>query len=285
MRPRPTLLISLLAMALLALAGAGAASANSTNSSNWAGYAAHRSGVKFTRVIGAWTQPSATCTSGRRTYSAVWVGLGGYSRSSPALEQIGTEIDCNRAGQVVSTAWFELVPAPSRPISMTVSPGDQIAASVSVNGHTVTLALADVTAHQTFQRTLHARSVDVSSADWIVEAPSDCVSATSCQTLPLANFGSATIGLAEAKTTGGHVGSIGDPAWGATRIRLTPGTRHLVSVDRGSGSAGTATPSALSVKGSSFKVVFSNGSGSGTPQVATSRAAPRAGQLVHPGLF
>ncbi len=59
------------------------ASADSTQSSNWAGYAVHRRGVRFSKVIGTWTQPRATCTPGQATYSSVWVGIGGYRRSTP----------------------------------------------------------------------------------------------------------------------------------------------------------------------------------------------------------
>jgi hypothetical protein len=282
---RLRLLGALLAAACVALVAAGPALADSTTSSNWAGYAAHRSGLKFTRVFGTWTQPSARCIAGRRTYSAMWVGLGGYSASSTALEQIGTEVDCTASGRVVSTAWFELIPAPSKPISMSVSPGDTIAAGVAVRGHTVTLGLDDLTAHHSFRRTLHAPAIDVSSAEWILEAPSDCTSPTACRTLPLANFGSATFGLAKAQTTLGHLGTIADPSWRATRIRLTPAGRQLVSLGARSGSAGAATPSGLMLQGSSFAVRFSALSGQSNPLASTRAASPRAGHLVHPTLF
>jgi len=77
---RRGLTLVLLAFALSA-ASAPAALADSTQSSNWAGYAIHRSGVSFTKVIGAWRQPSATCTAGSPAYSSAWVGLGGYSET------------------------------------------------------------------------------------------------------------------------------------------------------------------------------------------------------------
>ena len=283
MSARLPLLASLLAMTWLALA-AGPALADSTTSSNWAGYAVHRSGVKFTRVFGTWTQPGASCVAGRPTYSAMWVGLGGYSASSAALEQVGTEVDCTASGRVASSAWFELIPAASKPISMLVSPGDSIAAGVTVHGHSVTLGLVDVTAHHSFQRTLHAGDIDVSSAEWILEAPSDCTSSTACRTLPLTNFGSTSFGLAKAESTRGHLGTITDPAWRATRIQLTPGARQLVSLD-GGGSAATATPSAPAAKGTSFSVRFSTLSAQGNALLSTRRVAPRAGHLVHPTLF
>ncbi len=289
---RRPLLGAVLASVMLALAAAGPALADSTTSSNWAGYAVHRAGLKFGRVFGTWTQPSASCTPGRRTYSAMWVGLGGYSTNAEALEQVGTEVDCTASGQVDSTAWFELVPAASKPISMKVSPGDVIAAAVAVNGHTVTVALDDITAHHTFLRTLHVRAVDVTSAEWILEAPSDCVSPTVCRTLPLTDFGVAGFGLAKAATRAGHVGAIADRAWRTTRIRLSPGSRHLVSLAGAGGSAGAATPSTLTLKGSSFKVRYSTLSAANPFSVTrrpalrvTRRPALREGRLLHPGRF
>ena len=39
--------------------------------------------------------------AGRESYSAVWVGLGGYSENASALEQIGTDADCSRSGAAV----------------------------------------------------------------------------------------------------------------------------------------------------------------------------------------
>src|SRR6516225_2927668 len=128
-----------LRLAVLALGGTVAlacaptgALANTVSSSNWSGYAAHRAGVSFRRVSGSWTQPSASCTTAGSTYSSFWVGLGGFSTAAGGLEQLGTELDCNVFGQQCSQAWYELVPAPSRHISMTVKPGDRMSASVIV---------------------------------------------------------------------------------------------------------------------------------------------------------
>ncbi len=81
------------------LFSAPAALAKTTSSSNWAGYAVHHPGVSFRQVSGTWTQPDASCIAGRSSYSAAWVGIGGYKPTSPALEQIGTEVDCNPVRQ------------------------------------------------------------------------------------------------------------------------------------------------------------------------------------------
>jgi Peptidase A4 family len=253
--------------------------ADSVSSSNWAGYAVHRAGTRFTKVLARWTQPTVSCSAGHPTYSALWVGLGGYNESSNALEQIGSEVDCKSSGRVSSTAWYELVPAPSEPIHMVVHPGDQIFASVRVSGHEVTLILKDETNHHSFSKRLHASDIDVSSAEWIVEAPSECVAANTCQTLPLANFGSATFSLAQAQAIGGHTGSISDRSWDTTRIRLLPGGRRFV-VQGGTASAGAATPSSLTARGSSFKVTFSTVSVT-NPFFRARTTSARAGYLVH----
>jgi len=271
----------------LAFVCAPAALADTSESSNWAGYAIHRNGVSFSKVVGAWRQPHAACTPGEPSYSAVWVGIGGYSITSDALEQIGTEVDCTAAGKVASSAWYEMVPAASQTIKLIVRPGDELSASVRVLGRTVQLTLDDLTRHRTFTKTLDASVVDVSSAEWIVEAPSTCLSNNSCQTLPLANFGSTGFDRARAESTTGHTGSIADHAWDSTEISLAPAGRHFVIYHRPDAAPGSATPSALGRSGSSFKVTYHEAPipvTPVTPAFSKRRSPGSAAQLVHPGL-
>ena len=246
--------LSLALLALAALAGAPTALADTTQSSNWAGYAVHRSGVNFTKVTGTWTQPQPTCTSGRPTYSAEWVGIGGYNVTSQALEQIGTESDCTAAVRAVSSAWYELVPSPSRGLKLTINPGDRVRGTVVVKSNEVTMTLDDLTQHRSFIKRLHVATVDTTSAEWILEAPSACTSATDCHTLPLADFGSAGFSSAAAVTTTGHRGAITDRAWTTTKISLAPTGRQFIS-DPGA-SLATAVPSTLSSNGSAFTVAY-----------------------------
>ena len=270
------------AAALVALALAPSALADTTQSTNWAGYAAHGGGVSYRSVQGTWVQPSASCTRATPTYSSYWVGIGGYSKSSQALEQIGTEVDCSQFGRVSSTAWYELVPAPSAPIRVAVRPGDVMQAAVSVSGRNVTLSLNDVTRHQSFRRTFRASVLDLSSAEWIVEAPSECISASSCQTLPLANFGSATFSSATAQSSTGRAGAIANPAWQSTKINLRPDSRRFI-VNTGSGPAlGVATPSALQAGGSGFRVTYSLLPVAGGGVFSARDAGFRPGHIVHP---
>jgi hypothetical protein len=270
-------------MFALALAGAPAAFADSSESSNWAGYAIHRTGVHFSKVVGEWTQTSATCTPGEPTYSSIWVGLGGYSTSSQALEQIGTELDCNRSGQTVSSVWYELVPAPSRTVKLTVRPGDRVRASVAVSGHEVQLTLQDLTRHKSFTKAVHVSVLDTSSADWIVEAPAQCFDQNACQTLPLADFGSATFSLASAESTTGQTGTITDRRWGVSRITLAEAGRRFIDGSRATTALASATPSVLSENGSSFTVTYSGLSSTTPPASGTPVSAARAGELFRPG--
>src|SRR6202035_4857012 len=95
--------------------------APSTPSSNWSGYAVTSptsTPVSYSSVTGTWTVPTATCgATDAGASSAVWVGIGGYSLTSQALEQTGTDADCNESGNPTYYAWYELVPAD--PVNLT----------------------------------------------------------------------------------------------------------------------------------------------------------------------
>ena len=264
-----------------ALASAPTALAKTTTSSNWAGYAVHRPGVSFRQVSGTWTQPSASCVAGPSSYSAAWVGIGGFKPTSDALEQIGTEVDCNPAGKAVSTAWYELVPAPSKTISLAVHPGDAMHATVTVVGHQVTVVLDNLTSHRTFRRSMYAPSIDVSSAEWIVEAPSECISQLACQALPLADFGSVTFDSARATSTAGTTGSIMSPTWWRTKIELTPGSQRFIVARQTSDSAGSATPSTLRGAGREFDVTYSSVAVQAQQFARTRQSRLRAAYIEH----
>jgi hypothetical protein len=270
----------LLAAGAAALLGAPAALADSNLSQNWAGYAVHKPGAVFKEVSAAWKQPNVSCSRGYQTYSAMWVGLGGYSQTSNALEQIGTEIDCDQNGMVSSSAWFEMVPDPSHTIPLKVRPGDIIAARVTAIGSRVQLALSDKTRHWTFTRTFYPASLDASSAEWILEAPSACLSSSACAVLPLANFHRASFGFAKVKTTAGRTGTISNPAWDSTKITLSPGGDRFVAYNGSGTPAGAAQPSGLIGSGSAFNLAYMTVSVSPAP-FFNPRLMPRAAYLRH----
>jgi Peptidase A4 family len=212
---------------VLVPSAAGAATAVSTN---WAGYVAvpASSGAGLSSVSGSWQQPAASCTAGRATYSAEWVGLGGYHESARSLEQIGTDADCTRAGHPRYSTWFELLPGAPVDLTLKVHPGDQVAASVTVRGNHVTLRMRDLSTGARFATTVRTASIDASSAEWIVEAPSACSSASRCRTLPLADFGVVSFSSATA-TARGQTAAIGDPSWASTELELRQGVYDVVA--------------------------------------------------------
>jgi hypothetical protein len=239
------------------------------SSSNWAGYAvtpldattsttpttppappAPTTPTSFTSVSGGWVQPKVSCTKSKATYAAFWVGLGGFSPTSQALEQIGTQATCNTAGKVKYSMWYELVPAASVSIRFKVFPGNAFTASVKVDGTQVTLQIRNLTRKTNFTKTLFMAEPDLSSAEWIAEAPTGC-NASRCVQLPLAKFSKLTFTKASATTSDGHRGTISDVSWSPTVISLENSASDPFATDTSG-----ALPSPLSTNGASFAVVW-----------------------------
>ncbi len=228
-------------------------------SSNWAGYA-DTAASALTAVSADWVQPAVTCDAPSPTYSAFWVGLGGFKRNSHVLEQIGTDADCTATRNISAYAWYELVPAPPVTIKIKIHRGDQLSAHVTVRGRAVALELRNLTTRASFAKTVSAPSPDTSSAEWIAEAPSECVTADRCQTLPLTDFGSVHFSAATA-TSRGRVGAIVDSRFTTTELTLALGAPAFGPGEMSPGTGtGLADPSALSGNGRSFSVSFEQAS-------------------------
>jgi hypothetical protein len=260
------LLATLSSAAALTGVSAGSASAATNTSSeavsqNWAGYVVGNSstGSGFSNVSGSWVQPSVTCTSGQQDYSAFWVGLGGSSSGSQALEQVGTQADCTSGGGTSYYAWYELVPAAPVQLGLAVHPGDHISAKVDVSASDVTVALTDQTTGQSATKNLQMSDPDTSSAEWIAEAPSECDGSGGCQPLALSDFGTVDFTGASA-TSGGHTGSISDSDWTAQPVALGSSGAQDASYATGQSTAG-ANPSSVSTDGSSFSVAWQQSAG------------------------
>lgn len=269
-----------LAAGLAPSASAASTDSAASTSANWAGYVAKGStsgqSPQFSSVSGSWVQPSADCSSGTGD-AAFWVGLGGAGEGSGALEQVGTQIDCSTGGSGQHFAWYELVPAAPVRLDVAISPGDHVAARVSVAGTAVTVSLTDQSTGATATKTLEMNSPDSSSAEWIAEAPSECQGAdasdtASCTPVPLADFG--TVGFTGASATAnGSTGTISSANWAAQAVQLSaasgsemgdPGVAEQTA--NGASSAG-AVPSSLSADGSSFSVAAQS---DGSQSVASS---------------
>jgi hypothetical protein len=120
----------------------------------------------------------------------------------------------------------------------------------------------------------------VTSAEWIVEAPSECFNNNQCQTLPLADCGSAHFSGASAQTTSRQTGSISSRLWGTTKISLVPVGRTY----SGYGTAAQATPSPVQNSGTTFQVAYSQTTLTPAPSPFFSRnaSAARATSAVQP---
>ena len=247
-----------MAVALVAIAAsvaAGSANAASAHtfaantaiapqiSSNWSGYsilsADETTPVAFTDVTGTWVQPKATCSVGRTSSSAFWVGIGGYDPNSNSLEQLGTGADCDGNSTTVSNyAWWELVPAASVRIPLKINAGDTITAAVLVQGQKLTFSLRNITRRTRFSKVLNTQQpLDTGSAEWIAEAPSDCGSFGRCSVVPLTNFGTVTFSKAAA-IGNDHPGTLVDASWTTTPIELIADHDTLRLVRPQSGHAG-----------------------------------------------
>lgn len=233
----------------LALLISSAWTASTTNAAShvqvargWAGYVVRADAGLFAGVHGRWVQPRVACNR-PGSAAAFWIGLGGATRQSLALEQVGTSADCSDRAELSYSAWYQLWPAPAVELPVAVRPGDVVDAAVSVDGATVAIVLRNLSTGAAVTREIVMWAPETDSAEWIVEAPAMCFA--KCTVLPLATFPSVTFSETTA-TLGAHTGVIDDPRW-------TP-SRFTMGLSKG---RTLAAASSLLEGGSSFKVVRS----------------------------
>jgi peptidase A4-like protein len=156
---------------------------NANQSSNWFGYnqgTLEQGGKQFHSITGDWTVPAASRhRAGQAAASSDWIGIGGgcvdanCTVGDNTLIQTGTEQDVSASGRPSYSAWYELIPAPSLGINMTVRAGDHMHARISetVSGSNVwKITLRDVTRNETFTTTVPYSSTHA-TAEWIEETP------------------------------------------------------------------------------------------------------------------
>ena len=254
--------LTLLATWAAVLLDAPRASAATQVSQNWSGYVV--TGDRFRRVSGSWVVPKPSCQNHFKTYSDSWVGLGGFKDGAQSLEQTGTSADCTSAGKQRYSVWYELLPAAAVTIKMKVRPGDKMTGTIAVSGTQVRIVLRNRTRDTKFSTTKHMSSPDLSSAEWILEAPSDCDQLGNCRPLPLANFGKIPFTSAQVTTSNGHTASISRAGAKVTRLRLSDPA------------GGEAIPSGLSSDGSAFSVHYRASGASMRSAKAFRQIAPAA---------
>ena len=228
------ILVTIAAAMTLGLARSGAitifgtGNGDTESSLNWAGYVTSHD--HFRSVTATWRVPAVRATSDGQAAASFWVGLDG--RDSHSLQQIGTTSGVV-GGAVRYGVWWEMLPGPAVDVSMTISPGDTVTASVVADGHgTFTLTLRDVTNGQRFETRQLDAAAGLSSAEVVAEAPS-----TNDGQLPLADFGA--VRFSDARANGRPL-----TAFHWSKVNMTSGVSTL------------ATASELSRNGSSFAVVW-----------------------------
>ncbi len=220
----------------------GVAAATSSTSSNWSGYSA--TGGGYTSVTGTWTVPTVSATTPGA--DATWVGIGGIDSND--LIQAGTQGTVS-GGEVSYDAWIEMLPSSSRPVSLSVSPGDSVTVTLTQQGPLEwVIAMKNNTSGQRYSATVTYQSSN-SSAEWVQEAPS-----VGRGTVPLDDFGTLTFNGATAVRDGKTVDL---RTLGAQAITMINGARQAL-----------AQPSVIGADGASFSITRtqaqSTGGGGGT---------------------
>jgi hypothetical protein len=233
-------------------------------SSNWSGYVARRTqGGGFDRASGSWTMPAISCATGDGSSAAFWVGIGGWGRSSPSLEQLGASGDCTPSGAPSLRLWTEIVPAPPIFLPLRLAPGDHVTATVSVAKGSVTFDLRNATrgTHYT-HTTRERRALDVATAEWIAEAPSLCRTISECEVVPLSDFG--TVRFTNVLASGSGVsGPLGAPTWRVTPVALigSTGSSRYIAATNPFG----AVPQPPAPGGRAFTIAFRRSLGGAVP--------------------
>jgi Peptidase A4 family len=175
-----------------AQAAAGQKFSVAEQSINWSGFAV-TSSKKFTYAQSRFVEPTLTCTGDHANeWQSNWVGFDGFSTNT--VEQTGTAAHCGGASNTtpVYKAWYEMYPAGSVNV-FSVNPGDTINTSVSFSNSKFTLTISDITTGKSAKHTAKCGSCKRASAEWIVERPELCTSATNCFITHLANFGNTSL--------------------------------------------------------------------------------------------
>jgi hypothetical protein len=207
-----------------------------TTSSNWSGYA--DTGKAFTKVSGAWTEPTVKCPASGTAIAAYWIGIDGYNDNS--VEQDGTLAYCD-SGSLTDYSWWEMYPTNSvQLVGGTVKAGDKITASVVRTGTKYALEVTDATTSGNTvskSETCTAAKCKDTSAEWIVERPSG-----SSGLFILPNFGTAKF-TASSQTSSAGTGTI------------SKGTAFEINMINSSSKV-LAAPTALTDSGADFNVTW-----------------------------
>src|SRR5579875_2217703 len=180
-----------------------------SDSSNWSGYAA-MSGP-YSEVKGTFTVPAIVSGAPVDTQVSQWVGLDGTSQADPSLIQAGVDEypDTQSPNGYDVQAWWEILPAAETNItSLQVRAGDQVTVTIwQVSSGMWKINVTDDTNGQSFTTPGEAYHGPGTSAEWIVEATTECQ--LRCRTALLAPFRPA-VSFSDLGMTGPKATSIDD---------------------------------------------------------------------------
>ncbi|HEV2591008.1 MAG TPA: G1 family glutamic endopeptidase [Gaiellaceae bacterium] len=208
---------------------APAPDAPTDKSTNWSGYGL--TGGPFTSVSGTFNVPAITGSGSAQMSAAEWAGIDGFGPGASSIIQAGVDETYSPAFGNVTFPWYELYPAPSMSIPMSVSAGDEVTVAISeVSAGLWDLLVKDSTNAQSFDAQFSYGGADT-TVEWIMEAP---FSVASQSVIPLPPFTPVTFtNLAAAPT-----------AQPATRFVMYQGGQPI------------STPSPLTANG--FTVAYGN---------------------------
>ena len=133
---------------------------------NWSGYDV--TGGPFTAVAGTFNVPTVPVTS-NDTDTSEWVGIDGASDANLIQAGVGETV---HGGTEYVYGWWEILPAPATVIpALVINPNDQVTVAIvrQADGNWL-IQIQDLTDQQSWHNTV-AYSGPLSSAEWIVEAP------------------------------------------------------------------------------------------------------------------
>jgi hypothetical protein len=241
---------------------------NSDYASNWSGYYKTDDPGSFEHISSRWTVPAVKCGTAVSDVS-VWVGFDGIDQNgveNDTVLQTGTSAECNN-NVAIYYAWWEYFPAPAVGLNCPVSPGNEMAASISkVTGYTYRIHLINVTTDTDCLAPDVEYYGQLSTAEWIVERAATENIFGELEQLPLADFGNMTF-------TDNQLNGIG-PSHNYASETYTMTTTGSPT------SAILAMPSETNGAGNSFSVYYCNvPSGCGTPPLTRwTYVAPGSGQ-------
>jgi hypothetical protein len=206
-------------------------------SNNWAGYAS--TGGTYTSVSGTWDVPASTNPGTRIGSDAAWIGIGGLE--SKDLIQAGTLAFTNARGQASYHAWIEMLPDAPIELPIDINPGDSVSASITETSKDIWhVVLKNNTTGKEASHDLNYSSSH-SSAEWVVEAPSD---AASNSLIPLNQF-------APIQFTSGTTVKDG------RQMTISESGAHSITMVN-DGNRALAVPQAVGTTGSDFKIARTN---------------------------